>query len=512
MNWHSIPLLRMLIPLLLGLAIDIARIPYSVLLLLYVSLLIVARFSLLHSFRFRWLFGFLLSVFLFFVAAQLQEQQSLLKRDCFFTNHLLPDSRLRVLLVEEPKQSVKSQRLLVEVLQLDTVSTCGRLLLYAAKEEEFFLGDELLVQLIAKEIPAPRASGDFDFKAYMSKREVFHHAYLSEGSWRKIGEKESLSRIALKWRAQLAQLLSENGLKGREYAAALALLLGEKQYLDQADRQLFSAAGVVHVLAVSGLHVGIIYLMLQSLLRMLSIARFKGLTSVISLTVLWSYALLTALSPSVLRATTMFSFIIVGQYLKREGTFFNTLSASAIVLLLIDPQLIHEVSFQLSYLAVAGIVYLYPRLYPLFRFKKVLLDKAWSLMLVSLSAQLATFPLSVYYFQQFPVYFLLANLLVLPLVSVVIPLGFAYLLLSWSAFLSEAIMTILQYVLSLLWKSVRFVEGLPFAVCKDIELHSYEVLLLYAFIFICLRSKTIGQLLRDGLFLFSVYLLLEICL
>ena len=162
----------------------------------------------------------------------------------------------------------------------------------------------------------------------------------------------------------LLSSLKSNGIEGDQYAIASALILGSKDELGFEVKQAYATAGAMHVLAVSGLHVGIIFLILNTLLSALDTSK-KGriVKAIILLIVLWSYALLTGLSPSVLRAATMFSFVIMGTVLNRKSSIYNTLAASAFFLLIINPNLLFEVGFQLSYIAVLGIVYLQPLIY-----------------------------------------------------------------------------------------------------------------------------------------------------
>lgn len=144
---------------------------------------------------------------------------------------------------------------------------------------------------------------------------------------------------------------------------------------------------------------------------------------------LWSYAFITSLSPSVMRAVTMFSFIAIANVMQRQTNIYNTLAASAFLLLILEPNMVFEVGFQLSYLAVLGIVSIYPIVYPLFVFKSKWTDTLWQLNCVSIAALIATFPLGIFYFHQFPNYFLVANILVLPLIPFIIYFGLSFLLL-----------------------------------------------------------------------------------
>ncbi|MEM9053079.1 MAG: ComEC/Rec2 family competence protein, partial [Bacteroidota bacterium] len=268
----------------------------------------------------------------------------------------------------------------------------------------------------------------------------------------------------------------------REFGVISALVLGDKAQLDVDLRRQFVNAGVVHILAVSGLHVGIIYFLFGWLFDLLLKKKGRLLKFILLLLILWAYAALTGFSPSVLRAATMFSFISLGKYHWKYGNVYNMIAGSAVVLLVVDPLLITQVGFQLSYLAVIGIVYFHPKFYSLLTFETWLPDKIWSLTCVSLSAQLATFPLSVFYFHQFPVLFPLSNLLVIPLATAILYLGISWLILSWVPFLSSILefLTIkATYILNL---TVETFNELPIVTLRGLYLTEIETILLYSLI------------------------------
>ncbi|MCI5058962.1 MAG: ComEC/Rec2 family competence protein, partial [Flavobacteriales bacterium] len=300
----------------------------------------------------------------------------------------------------------------------------------------------------------------------------------------------NLFKYALELRKGFISTLSKNGLKGDELAIASALVLGFKEYLTEPLKRSYASAGAMHVLAVSGLHVGIIYLLLRSLLFFLKRLRYgKYLQALISLLVLWAYALLTGLSPSVIRAATMFSFFALGDVLNRKSNIYNVLAASAFLILLINPYMIMEVGFQLSYMAVLGIVYVQPRLYSLIKLDHIsftplqwLLDKIWALTSVSIGAQLGTFPLSLLYFHQFPSYFVFSNLIVIPAAVLILYLGVSALLTGFIPFLSKFLTMLLHHVISLLNWSVAFIDQLPNSIIYGISISILETWLIYGII------------------------------
>ncbi len=242
----------------------------------------------------------------------------------------------------------------------------------------------------------------------------------------------------------------------------------------------YASSGAMHVLAVSGLHVGIIFMVLNFFLSFLNSIKFGNyLKAFILIIALWIYALITGMSPSVLRATTMFSFIIIGGALKRDTNIYNTLAASAFVLLIYNPFIILQVGFQLSYAAVLGIVYLQPKLHNLYRPSFWLLDKVWAISAVSIAAQIATFPLGMFYFHQFPNYFLLSNLFVIPLATFIIGFGVFLFLISWYLPLSNLIVLVLNKLLLFLNFSVDWVQSLPHSLTVGVSVYKMETFLIY---------------------------------
>jgi len=225
----------------------------------------------------------------------------------------------------------------------------------------------------------------------------------------------SLQQRAQRLRMQVCKLIYAY-LPDREGDLACAILLGERQGMNDEMEQAFSGSGLIHLMAVSGMHVGIFYLMcswlLFSLLRLPKRPATLGV-----LLMLWTYALLTGLSPSVVRASGMFSLAAAGKLWQRHASSYNLMSASAFIQIWLDTRLPYQPGFLLSYAAVFGILFLHPRLFSLYWTKNKLLDKIWELSSLSLSAQWFTLPLVLYYFHTFPVYFLPANILVVPLAA-----------------------------------------------------------------------------------------------
>jgi competence protein ComEC len=250
---------------------------------------------------------------------------------------------------------------------------------------------------------------------------------LKSGDWELLQVKEDniFFSTIYKMREYFLSILSTYVRDRNQFAVASAIMLGYNDYMNGDITRAYASSGALHVLSVSGLHVGIMFFMLNVLLKFMdNRGRKLEITKSVSIILfIWLYACLTGLSPSVLRSAMMFSLIQSGTLLKRHVNTFNIVFGSAVVLMLFNPFIVTEVGFRLSYLAVLGIIYLQPKIYSLWAFKNWFLDKAWMIVAVSLAAQIATFPLSLLYFHQFPNLFLISNLVVIPVSNLILFLG-----------------------------------------------------------------------------------------
>lgn len=311
----------------------------------------------------------------------------------------------------------------------------------------------------------------FSATVYLKDNAVFHRPESPPFSVRTFFEK---------YRGNAIALFEERDIAPAESGVIAALVLGKRDMVLEEIRQAFTDAGTVHILAVSGLHVGIIYLFAAFLIgKVFPKKRGRWIRLVFCLGILWLYAGIAGFSPSVLRAATMFTFIAAGREFGRFGNVYNMLGVSAFLLLLADPFLIGSVGFMLSYLAVAGIVMLHPVIYSAWVAPTWFLDKVWSLTAVSVSAQIATFPVTVHFFHQFPNYFLFSNLLVIPLATVLLYAGLLCILLSWVPYLSDLLFLVTQWVARGLNEGVLLFGKLPHPVSEGLYLTAGETATMY---------------------------------
>lgn len=387
----------------------------------------------------------------------------------------------------EKKNSWKANALLdIAVDGGKTIGQKEKIIIYLEKDSlgsVLTAGDRIFFRGQPAEIRNSGNPFEFDYKKYLSNRRIYRQVYLKSDNWKLAGRLSQFNfRIfAERVRHRLLEIYQSNNITGERFAILSALTLGYKDALDPETRQVFSQTGAMHVLAVSGLHVGIVFLAFNLVFGFLKKSkRGRGVFIFSAIIFLFMFALLTGLSPSVLRATLMFSIVIIGENLRKPSNIYNTLAASAFLLLIINPNLLFDVGFQLSYCAVFGIVFFQPGICRIFQFSNKIAAWAWSLFSVSLAAQLTTFPLALYYFHQFPSYFWLSNFVVIPAAFVLIFLGMAIFILSPFPFLTSLLAKITSWLVGLVFASLKWMEQLPFSLISNINLNWSQTILLIA--------------------------------
>ncbi|HEX6227563.1 MAG TPA: ComEC/Rec2 family competence protein, partial [Chryseolinea sp.] len=375
----------------------------------------------------------IIGLFAVFVSGYLQvlKKKEILREDHIV--HVQSDIEFsKVVLSANPVEKASTWKVAAEVQSVRTAEgwrgATGTVLLYLSKEDfpAYRYGDVLLIKGRPKRVPGPANPEEFDYQRFLSFKNIYHQQFLKKGDAINVAfePKRWLEHYALASRQWADETLKNNISGEREKALASGLVLGVTDGLDNELLNAYKATGAMHVLSVSGLHVGILYgLVLFLLAPLKKMKSGPWVIACLSIVILWAYAFITGLSPSVLRAVTMFSFVALSIPAGRRTNIYNTLCASAFCILWYDPFLIMSVGFQLSYLAVLGIVYLQPMLYNLWEPTHRLWDELWKGTCVSIAAQVATTSLGLFYFYQFPNYFLLSNLFVIPGSFVVLILG-----------------------------------------------------------------------------------------
>ncbi|MCG8700052.1 MAG: ComEC family competence protein [Bacteroidales bacterium] len=371
-------------------------------------------------------------------------------------------------------------------------------------------GDRVQFNIPLEKIKNNGNPNEFDYARYLKRKGIEYQVYLYDNFW--IHQNNSVKHpyyLALRLRQKIIKTINSYQFEEEEKAIILALVTGYKEHLSDEIKNSYSNAGAMHVLAVSGLHVGIIYMVINFLFSLLAGSN-RYFKNILVLVLIWSFALLTGLSVSVFRASVLFSFFALGKLMNRNANSFNLLAASAFVLTLYNPDYIFDVGFQLSYSAVAGIIYFQPRFYQLITIKNRFLNYFYQLFTVSLAAQLSTLPFVLFYFHKFPTYFWLTNMLIIPLTFFIVVLFILFLISTLIPALAVYLSIALNCTVFLLNSIVKWIDGLPKSSIDNIfcsqqfGIALFGIIIIIALIFEIKRSRGIQ------LFLISIIALVTI--
>jgi competence protein ComEC len=397
------------------------------------------------------------------------------------------ESRLMVRLLEDPVEKTRSFKANASVDFIFNNDSCiktnGTIILYFKKDSSGSIpgyGSQLVIIKPLQEIRNSGNPGGFDYRRYLLFQGITHQVYLKENEFEKLRttKKSFFRQFINSSRTRVLNVLRTNIKGEKELGLAEALLIGYKDDLDKTLVQSYSNTGVVHVIAISGLHLGLIYWLLAWLFKPLQKRKFRWLRPIFILTGLWLFSLLAGAQPSVLRSAVMFTCVVLGDTFDKRASVFNSLALSALLLLCINPYWLWDVGFQLSYAAVLSIIIFMQPIYYLLYIKNKVLDFIWKLNAVTLAAQILTVPIGIYHFHQFPATFLFTNLLAVPLSSF-IHLG--EILLCLVSFVTPFAAIIGKMISWLIWimnTYIERIEMLPFSLWDGLQISIPQTMLL----------------------------------
>jgi competence protein ComEC len=364
----------------------------------------------------------------------------------------------------------------------------GSILLYHRKDSlvtKLLPGDLLIINCTPVQISARGNPYEFNYRFYMENQGVRYYAYTSQESIiRQVAmENRKLIHRALILREKIIGMYKERGITGEKLALVAAITLGQKNMLDADQKSYFVKAGVMHIMAVSGLHTVILSLFVFNALFFLK-KRLNIIRILLTIAILWAFAFVTGLTPSVLRATLMFSFLHAGNLMKRPVNGINSVLASGFILIVIRPSVIFDAGFLLSYSAVIYIIAFYRELYQTLVIKNFIYDKIWQSAVVSIVAQAGTLPLTITLFNRFPTYFILTNIIIVPLSSVLVIIGCLVPMLFPLKFLSQFLAMILNNLTGLTELLTRKASSLPLASIENIGMTNVGCLMFTVTIFL----------------------------
>ena len=456
---------------------------------LYTSLLIIWFISKDHLFQTTF-FGIVTYTCFFFLGAvtyqiNLPEFQ---KHGYYQTDSIgLKENILQLKVKEVLKSDTYNSKYMAEIIAVNNNYFNGKILLNIKKdsfEKILNIDDLLLISSKIKKIYAPLNPHQFDYSMYMKSLGIYNQVYSSYQSFLNQSKgKPTLRGQASKIRNQLIKKLNNSALTPNEIEIVKALILGQKKDINKQLYSDYAAAGAIHILAVSGLHVGIIYFILITLLRPLKrLFKHELIISIIIVISLWGFAFLTGLSPSVIRAVTMFSFFAFAKAINRETNTINTLFLSYFTLLIINPLWLFHIGFQLSYLAVLSILWLLPLFNKVYCPKNYFARKIWDIFTVTLAAQTGIFPLSIYYFHQFPGLFFMTNLIILPFLGVLLVGGIILIILSIFNVIPEWFALTYNYLIKFMNSCIHVIANQKLFLFQNITFSLYKVFASYLLI------------------------------
>lgn len=491
MKLSNYPLLKILLPYILGVLIAyFCQFPYKMCWLWFVLgvsfWLICCVLSPIKTYRWQWVKTlFLLVAFVFcgMMAVNFRFSSHLTAKE----SQLIRENRNWMVRVEDfPVQRAKTVKMKAKVLRTgEGLALKEDVVLYVQQgsgSDTIEYGDILLLNTQFSEIEPPKNPDAFDNQLYMKRKGIYYTGYVQDGCWLPADQAPAqlVKALAHRMQSRLSALFADSGMSGGELEIVKAILLGDDDTMEPELKASYAAAGVSHILCVSGMHVGVIFLILNFLLRPLDLFKStRYMKTLLMLLAIWLYAHITGLSPSVTRSATMFTFVTVGQLIQRNTNVFHSILASLWILLTFNPLLLFELGFQLSYLAVCGIVLLQPLLAGIYGCRTRVGSYFWGLVTVSVAAQISTFPISVHYFGQFPNYFLLSNMSVIMLSFVVMMTGIVLLCVSVVPLVGSYVTFLLTWEIRIMNGIVTFVERLPGSVTRDIDVSVGQMLLLY---------------------------------
>lgn len=390
------------------------------------------------------------------------------------------------------KPELYYNKYIINLLSIEDKPVSGKLLLNIEKNT---LVSPLKVDAIYStktnfiELNQPLNPHQFNYKNYLEKKYIYHQLFTNHQALFKVKTKDfTCFGFANNIREYINQKLVAYQFKPNELAIINALLLGQRQAISKDIYSSYTKAGAIHILAVSGLHVGIILLFLNFIFKPLAHFKYgKLFKTIIIISFLWCFALIAGLSASVTRAVTMFSILAIGMHLKRPTNIYNTLAISMFIILLFKPLFLFDVGFQLSYLAVFSIVAIDPHLYKLWHPKNKILRLYWHTLTVTLSAQFGILPLSLFYFHQFPGLFFLSNLIIIPFLGILLGLGILVILLAVLNLLPQYLVHIYGYIIEFMNNFIGWIALQERFLFKDIPFSLLYVFTSYMLIICSFR-------------------------
>lgn len=381
--------------------------------------------------KYNFLFGIstLILSFSIGITTQILHNETLQKNNYINYKNIFNEDHVFVLTLREKlKNTTFNERYIAQVNFIDQEKATGKIILNIRKDSSshsFIIGNQLKTTALLNKNTVQKNPNQFDYSKYLENKQIYAQLYANRNQVLVSSQiSKDLWYYSAKLRTRIIQNLQKSDFNSNDLNVAIALIMGQQQEIDPKIKQEYQYAGAVHILAVSGLHIGFILLFLNFILKPIPNTK-RGSLIKLALTIitLSLFGILAGLSASVVRSVTMFCFVAIGQYLRRSTNIYHTLLVSILLILLCKPSFLLDVGFQLSYLALFFIIWLQPELSKLWEPKYKIQKYFWDILTVSFAAQIGTLPLSIYYFHQFPGLFFITNIIVIPFLGFIMCLG-----------------------------------------------------------------------------------------
>jgi competence protein ComEC len=380
---------------------------------------------------------------------------------------------IRLVINEKLKNTQKNTRYISTIRSVDKQQSFGKIILNIKKPNQIDsikIGAELNVIGMLYKNKGSFNPNQFDYGKYLENQEIYAQVYANESQVKVIGKQKTIWSQFSNFRTKIIENLALSNFKKEELNILIALLLGQQQDISPEILKDYQYAGAVHILSVSGLHVGFILMFITFLLKPMSNSKRNAILKLaVILISLWTYGILAGLSASVVRSVTMFSFVAIGIHLKRTVNIFHTLLVSMLLILLWKPSFLFDVGFQLSYLALFFILWLQPLLSNIWQPKNRIIQYIWDIVTVSTAAQIGAMPLSIYYFHQFPGLFFITNIIVLPLLGVIMIIGLIAIIIACFGIVPFVIAKPLEFLIEFLNSIIHWVATFEDFIIKNIS-------------------------------------------
>lgn len=493
--YKTVPVLRLLLPLIAGILLqyhlNIALFHFCITAAIGLIILLVYRYlNTAQKFSFQWLSGIAISLIFIALGGLLSFEKNIEHHSLWIGKYYQPKLPVKLTLQEPIVEKQKSFKALAKaeavLINNQWQPVKGDVLLYFKKDStkpNLQYGSQIVLTQNLMPIINAGNPGGFNYARYCSFQNISYQAFLNDEGFITLPTTSThwFDAALIATRTKVLSILRENIQEPNQLSVAEALLIGYRDDLDRDLVQSYSNTGVVHIIAISGLHLGMIYGLLIFLFRPFNRYKWSKIVKpLVILFVLWGFSFIAGAAPSILRSAVMFTFIVVGESIGRKTNMYNSLAASAFLLIVINPFSLWDVGFQLSYTAVLSIVVFQPYMNRWLYFENKLLKGLWSLNAVTLSAQILTLPIVLYHFHQFPTLFMFTNLFAVPFSGLILYAELLLLVTYFIPIIGAFIGKTIGWSINLMNSFILRVDSLPFAVLSSLQISILQACILYA--------------------------------